>query len=182
MGKKCVKIIFFVLVTVVMAVEVTKAKFYADVTECFTPTAEMGEPKYITLHHDGIDRPTTLNEIDRYHRDSCKWESGFAYHYYISENKIYKCRDEHQIGTHVKNGNGGNIGICIHGDFNKTRPTLKQQVLIIVLINKLCYQYGIKKENIKRHQDWEQNKTSCCGKNFDFDAMKQYILEWQQTN
>ena len=124
MVRKRVKIIFFVLVTVVMAVEVTKAKFYADVTECFTPTAEMGEPKYITLHHDGISRPTTLNEIDRYHRDSCKWESGFAYHYYISENKIYKCRDEHQIGTHVKNGNGGNIGICIHGDFNETRPTL----------------------------------------------------------
>ena len=52
MGKKCVKIIFFVLVAVVMAVEVTKARYYVDVTTCFTPTAEMGEPKYITLHHD----------------------------------------------------------------------------------------------------------------------------------
>ena len=176
MGKKCVKIIFFVLVAVVMAVEVTKARYYVDVTECFTPTAEMGELKYITLHHDGINRPTTLNEIDRYHRDSCKWESGFAYHYYISENKIYKCRDEHQIGTHVKNGNGGNIGICIHGDFNKTRPTLKQQILILILINKLVCQYQIKIENIKRHQDWEENPTSCCGKNFDFERMKTYII------
>lgn len=181
MVKRFIHITFF-FVLVVMAVEVTKASFYADVTMCFTPTAEMGEPKYITLHHDGIDRPTTLNEIDRYHRDTCKWESGFAYHYYISEDKIYKCRDEHQIGTHVKNGNGGNIGICVHGDFNKTRPTLKQQILILILINKLVCQYQIKIENIKRHQDWEQNKTSCCGNNFDFDAMKQYILEWQQTN
>lgn len=176
MVRKCIKIIFFVLVAVVMAVEVTKARYYVDVTECFTPTAEMGEPKYITLHHDGINRPTTLNEIDRYHRDSCGWECGFAYHYYISNDRIYKVRDGRQIGSHVKNGNSLNIGICVHGDFNKTRPTLKQQILILILINKLVCQYQIKIENIKRHQDWEENPTSCCGKNFDFERMKTYII------
>lgn len=45
MVRKCVKIIFFVLI-VGMAVEVTKAHYYVDVTTCFTPTAEMGEPEF----------------------------------------------------------------------------------------------------------------------------------------
>ena len=107
----------------------------------------MGEPKYITLHHDGINRPTTLNEIDRYHRDSCKWER-FAYHYYISENKIYKCRDEHQIGTRKERQRRQYQGYVFTEILTK-RPTLKQQILIIVLINKLCYQYKIKK---RKHQ------------------------------
>lgn len=175
MGKKCVKIIFFVLV-VGMAVEVTKAHYYVDVTTCFTPTAEMGEPEFLTLHYDSIDRPTTCDEINRYHRDTCKWDSGIAYHYVVMGDKIYKCRDEHQIGTHVKNGNSKNIGICVHGDFNKTRPTLKQQILLIVLINKLCWQYNIPKQNIKGHRDWVGNNTICPGKNFDLDGLKKWIF------
>lgn len=159
-----------------MAVECFINTCYKDVTECFKATAEVGEPRFITIHHDGINRPTTLNEIDRYHRDSCGWNCGFAYHYYISEDKIYKIRDERQIGSHVLYANTANIGICVHGDFNKSRPTLKQQILILILINKLVFQYQIKIENIKRHQDWEQNPTSCCGNNLDFEQMKNYII------
>ena len=64
MGKKCVKIIFFVLV-VGMAVEVTKARYYVDVTTCFTPTAEMGEPKYITLHHDLLHKRKQNLQVPR---------------------------------------------------------------------------------------------------------------------
>lgn len=173
---KCFLKIAFWAIVGWMAVELLIMHYYQDVTECFTATAEVGVPRYITIHHDGIDRQTSLKEIDTYHKDSCGWECGFAYHYYISNDRIYKVRDEHQIGSHVKNGNSLNIGICVHGDFNKTRPTLKQQILILILINKLVYQYQIKKENIKRHQDWEQNPTSCCGQNFDFERMKTYII------
>ena len=171
---KCFFKIAFGVIVVGMAVEVTKAHYYVDVTTCFTPTAEMGEPEFLTVHYDSIDRPTTCGEIDRYHRDSCKWESGIAYHYVVMGDKIYKCRDEHQIGTHVKNGNSKNIGICVHGDFNKTRPTLRQQILLIVLINKLCLQYKIPKQNIKGHRDW--NNTICPGKNFDLDGLKKWIF------
>jgi len=160
-----------------LAVKAIIANNYQDVTVCFTPTSYETTPQYITLHHDAISRETTLDEINRYHKDSCKWSCGFAYHYYISEDKIYKVRDERQLGCHVLNGNSGNIGICLHGDFNKSKPTLKQQVLLICLTNYLKIKFDIQKQNIKRHQDWEENNTSCCGKNFDFDAFKKYIIE-----
>ena len=161
---------------VVLVFEVAKARYYADVTICFTPTAETGTPRYLTIHNDGINRPTTCDEINRYHRDSCDMESGIAYHYVVMNDRIYKCRDEHQKGTHVLNGNTANIGICVHGDFNKTRPTLTQQILLIILINKLCYQYDIPKENIRGHKDWEQNNTSCPGDNFDLEGLKKWII------
>lgn len=151
-------------------------KCYQDVSMCFTPTNETAVPRFITIHHDGISRPVTLDEINRYHKDSCEWSSGIAYHYFIDSDKIYRIRDERQRGTHVLNGNTGNIGICIHGNFDESRPTLKQQILIIILINKLCYDYQIPKENIKGHRDWVDNNKSCPGRNFDLEGLKKWIL------
>lgn len=174
----CVKVfrkVAVIAAVVWFTVDALKHRFYQDVTVCFTQTTAVATPTSITVHNDGINRPTTLDEINRYHRDTCEYDCGIAYNYVIIDDKIYKVRDPRQRGSHVKNGNTGNIGICVHGDFNKTRPTLTQQILLIVLINKLCFDYHIKKQNIKRHCDWKDNNTSCPGKNFDFETMLKYI-------
>ena len=167
----------YLLIALWAATVTIGSKYFANVSMCFSPTKDTAAPRFITIHHDGISRPITLDEINRYHRDSCGWASGLAYHYFVDSDKIYKIRDERQRGTHVLNNNTANIGICIHGNFNESCPTLKQQILIIILINKLCFEFDISKQNIKRHQDWEQNPTSCCGKNFDLDGLKKYILK-----
>lgn len=174
--KRLFRIIFFMIFWF-LVISYVKNCYYEDVTICFTATAQKAVPRFISIHHDAISRETTLDEINRYHKDSCKWSCGFAYHYYISEDKIYKIRDEEQKGAHVFNGNTANIGICLHGNFNKTKPTLKQQILLIILTNYLKIKFNISKQNIKPHRAWEQNKTDCCGKKFDFDAFLKYIID-----
>lgn len=173
--KKILRCIYFV-VALWAASEIVFEKCYQDVSMCFTPTKEIAVPWCITIHQDGISRHVTLDEINRYHKDTCKYDCGLAYNYVVTEDKIYKIRDEHQRGSHVKNGNTGNIGICIHGNFDENRPTLKQQILVICLVNKLCLEYQIPKENIKGHRDWVDNNTSCPGKNFDLEGLKKWIL------
>lgn len=174
--KKFIRLVFFALFWFFVSREILNQNFQ-DVEICFTQTIQKATPKYITIHHDAIDHPVTLDEINRYHRDSCGWSCGFAYHFYISENKIYQIRNEETKGAHVLNANTANIGICLHGNFDKTKPTLKQQILLIVLVNYLKFKFDIPKQNIKPHQDWEQNNTHCCGQNFDFEKFKTFIFD-----
>lgn len=175
MVKKVFRFVAVIAAVVWFLVDALWSRYYKDVTECFTPSPITATPRFLTIHHDGVDRPTTCDEINRYHRDTCEMEYGIAYHYVVMPDRIYKIRDERQRGTHVKNGNTGNIGICVHGDFNKSRPTLTQQILLICLVNKLCWEYDIPKQNIKGHGDWAGNNTSCPGKNFDLKQMLKYI-------
>ena len=168
--------IFFVSFWFFVSREIINENFQ-NVETCFIQTTQKTIPKFITIHHDGVDHPITLSKINIYHLDSCGYSCGFAYHYYIDNEKIYKIRNEETKGAHVLNANTANIGICLHGNFDKSKPTLKQQILLIVLVNYLKLKFDIQKQNIKPHNDWEQNNTHCCGQNFDFEKFKTFIFD-----
>ena len=152
--------------------------FYQDVTTCFNQGAEGDTVLTITIHHDAVElaKIVSLKDIDKFHAEVRKWSCGFAYNYYITPDRIYKVRFDKNKGAHVLNNNSGNIGICLHGNFDVERPTLKQQILLICLVNYLAWKYDLTKDKIKIHRDWDgQGGTSCCGANFDKEKFLTYI-------
>lgn len=161
-----------------------KAHYYQDVSTCFKKgNGSVADTiYYITIHHDAIpqDKEVDLADIDKFHSEIRKWSCGFAYHYYITKNKIFKISFDKQSRAHVANNNRYNIGICLHGDFDHEQPTLQQQFLLICLVNKLVINYKIKFENIKRHRDWDgQNGTHCCGEQFNFEGFTKYLVRYE---
>lgn len=179
--RKFGKIIFIIAVTALnlwLVWVVIKHHFYQDVTTCFEQGQECDTAIYITIHHDAIpqSREVSLRDIDKFHSEVRQWSCGFAYNYYITTDKIYKIRFDKNKGAHVFNNNSRNIGICLHGNFDFDYPTLEQQILLICLVNKLCFDHQIKKENIKIHREWDnQSGTHCCGANFNKAGFLRYI-------
>lgn len=167
-----------ILAVLYLAVRALVTHYYQDVTTCFEQGEECDTVLSITIHHDAIPlkRKVRLRDIDKFHEEVRKYSCGFAYNYYIAPDKIYKIRYDKGRGAHVLNGNTANIGICLHGNFDVDYPTLKQQILLICLVNYLANKYGVSKSNIKLHRDWKDNNTSCCGKHFDKDKFLKYII------
>ena len=153
-------------------------RYYQDVTTCFNQGNAADTVLTITIHHDAVElvKNVSLKDIDKFHAEVRKWSCGFAYNYYITPDRIYKVRFDKNKGAHVMNNNTANIGICLHGNFDVERPTLKQQILLICLVNYLVWKYGLTKDKIKIHRDWDgQGGTSCCGANFDKEKFLTYI-------
>lgn len=73
-------------------------------------------------------------------------------------------------GAHTVGMNHCAIGICCVGDYDNEPPPAEMIDLLISTLESLCKQFGIPKENIKRHSDYA-NKT-CPGTMFDLEAVK----------
>jgi hypothetical protein len=75
------------------------------------------------------------------------------------------------LGTHVKNGNGGNVGISMIGDYNRDPLTDAQKESLKRLVTFLALKYRIdprQKGFLEPHRHFRQgedNDTDCPGKN-----------------
>ncbi len=149
--------------------------------------------KFIVVHHSATGSGNA-ESFHKYHTD--QGYGGLCYHFVIGngkgspDGKIEQgFRWEKQMaGTHVDINswyhNIFGIGICLVGNFEKEKPTLKQMASLNELIKDLSNEYHIPKEHIIGHNqvpfsniDWNTNEikasyikektaqTVCPGKN-----------------
>jgi len=134
--------------------------------------------RYIVIHHSGTDSGNAV-AFDRYHREVKGWQNGLAYHFVIGNGngsgdgklEIGKRWIEQQPGAHSGDSsvNKVGIGICLVGDFTKSKPTGRQLRRLGDLLVLLCSTYDIPPERVLRHADIAQ--TKCPGPNFHHDQV-----------
>jgi LysM repeat protein len=129
--------------------------------------------KHIILHHSGT--PTGSGKIfDYYHRNVRRMENGLAYHFVIGNGSEsgdgqieVSERWRRQIqGGHVRSDayNQNSIGICLVGDFQKSRPTKRQMKAAIGLVDHVKNGLLAKRPDLLLHRDIQE--TICPGKYF----------------
>jgi hypothetical protein len=151
---------------------------------------ERGRWKGIVIHHSAFPYGCAA-QVDKYHK-SLGWK-GLGYHFVIN-NGVFKngygksdglvevgyrwggqkrgshCRPE---DDHTNYWNEHTIGICLIGDFEKTRPTESQWYSLVRLIRFLRGRYKIPTSQIKEHRDIKP--TKCPGRRFSMDELNRRL-------
>ena len=148
----------------------------------------------IVIHHSD-SAYGDARQIDKYHK-SLGW-NGLGYDFVIN-NGVYRngygkrnglvevgYRWRNQLtGSHCKaNGDYGNyynkhtIGICLVGNFEKTRPTREQMQSLVLLVKFLQQRYNIPTSKIKGHKDVKP--TDCPGKYFSFYELRKRLSAYK---
>lgn len=123
----------------------------------------------IVLHHTGVIKDQTVQEIHKYHIG--KGWIGIGYNFLVYKNgEVYKGRGLEYVGAHCKGHNEHTIGICAVGNFSNELMTQAQKQSIIKLIADIYTQYPNKIEFINGHK--ELAATDCPGKNYPLDDIK----------
>ena len=142
---------------------------------------EKGRWQTIVGHHSGIDRGNA-DSYDRYHRRERRMENGLAYHFVIGNGRDsgdgeieIGDRWRRQIqGGHVRDHavNMTSIGICVVGNFEKSRPSLRQMQAFRELVDYLRNEVlAGQPVNFAVHREIDRNHTLCPGRFFPTAAM-----------
>ncbi len=128
----------------------------------------MTKPYRITVHHSGDegdvvgDPIAMLRHFEHIHIHSKHWAC-IGYHFIIApDGRVFEGRPMQYQGAHaVGDNNIGNIGICLIGDFDKSRvPEVQKRVLLEVL-DRLRSNYGIERAQVFGHEEFKN--THCPG-------------------
>jgi hypothetical protein len=134
-----------------------------------------GRWQHIVVHHSGTDFGT-VKGMDRYHREERHMENGLAYHFVIGNGRGLP-DGEVAIGRRwVKQLDGGHLaidelnrislGICLIGNFEKDRPTVKQMASLKALVTSLLERCALKASAVTTHRQIHPHHTECPGRNF----------------
>ena len=134
-----------------------------------------GRWKYIVIHHSGVNTGTVAG-MDRYHREVRHMENGLAYHFVIG-NSHGLGDGEIGVGSRwTRQLDGGHlisekqnkvaIGICLVGNFDKSKPTKKQMDRLIALVRAIMVRCKLDPSAIKTHQQINIVHTRCPGTHF----------------
>ncbi len=134
--------------------------------------------KHVIMHHSGT--PTGNGKIfDYYHRKIRRMENGLAYHFVIGngsdsgdgEIEVAERWRKQLQGGHVRSEayNDVSIGICLVGNFQRSRPTRKQVASAIELVDHLKNDLLSGRPDLLLHRDIQ--KTVCPGKHFPAEGM-----------
>ena len=130
-------------------------------------------PRWITVHHDGMDMFLASNqagaadriETIRLGHRSKGW-GDIGYHFIVDRGgRVWEGRDIRYQGAHVKNCNEANIGVMCLGNFELQSPSEKQLDALEDLIGKLRAQYRISRSGVRTHREWPGARTACPGRN-----------------
>lgn len=131
--------------------------------------------RYIVIHHSGVDEGT-MKGMDRYHREERRMEHGLAYHFVIGngdgmgdgEIGIGQRWREQLNGGHLasEKQNSYSLGICLVGNFDKSRPTAKQMQSLTALTRALMKRCNLTNSSIRTHQQINVVRTRCPGRHF----------------
>jgi LysM repeat protein len=134
-----------------------------------------GKWRFIVIHHSGSPQGT-VKGMDEYHRKKRRMQNGLAYHFVIGNGRGIPDgqveigdRWRRQIsGGHLASEklNQKSIGICLVGNFSKTRPTSKQMYSLNALIQYLLQRCKPGAGAVKLHRQINPRPTECPGRNF----------------
>lgn len=145
----------------------------------------MNNPKYCIVHCSDVSQKEIFDQyksINAYHRD----ERGFpqstlgdwiGYHYLITGETMYKCKEDFEVGAHcnfVVDGvsmNYQSIGVCIGFDGDIELPIKPHLDLFKSLIEKIMKKYDIPIERVVFHRDFDNKGKTCPGTLFTRDYM-----------
>lgn len=131
--------------------------------------------KYIVIHHSATPNGGA-RAFDHYHRAKRHMQNGLAYHFVIGNGN--GARDgQIEVGPRwkkqVRGGHCSNqemneigIGICLVGNFEKTRPTRWQMASLVALVQYLQNLCGIPDFHVILHKEVKQKSTLCPGRKF----------------
>lgn len=152
--------------------------------------------KSIVVHHSASDKATPQS-MNAYHLQR-GWENGLGYHFVIGNGVNYPDGKifvgprwkRQQVGAHCKTGAGRffgiarqsgffnehGIGICLIGDFEKRRPTPRQEEALQRLIAFLCNEADIDPSAVHGHGD-VTGKTKCPGRYLDVASIRRSVKQ-----
>ncbi|MFO0826976.1 MAG: peptidoglycan recognition family protein [Phycisphaerales bacterium] len=140
--------------------------------------------RYVTVHHDGLDRLCTgtahqemAERIELYrvgHR--AKGWGDIGYHFVIDRTGVvWEGRSLKWQGAHVKDRNEGNVGILVMGNFEIQQPTAAQLSSLHNHLCAVCTYFSVPWTRVFSHREWPGAQTLCPGKNLQvrFVAIRQ---------
>lgn len=116
-------------------------------------------------------RPTTVKDIDTWHKASGWKEIGYHYVIYL-DGSIHKGRSEEQIGAHCYGQNAKSIGVCYIGGLAKNSKvpkdtrTPEQKAALLELLKELKAKYPT--ATIHGHNEFANKDCPC------FDVKTEY--------
>jgi hypothetical protein len=129
----------------------------------------MTPPRYVTIHHDGMDAfhaadpasaQSRLETIRRAHRGRGWGDIG--YHFAIDPaGRVWSCRPLTYQGAHVKNHNPGNIGIVVLGNYDLQQVNSSQRARLNQFLGEILRNYRMSMGQVRTHQEWAA--TRCPG-------------------
>jgi LysM repeat protein len=143
-----------------------------------------GRWKNIVLHHSGTAEGSAKG-MENYHRRVRHMENGLAYHFVIGNGHGMKDgeifvgnRWTRQIdGGHLHSlaQNKVSLGICLVGNFEKTRPTTAQMESLKALLSALETRCKIKDSQITTHREINDVGTRCPGRYFPVSTIEKEL-------
>lgn len=148
---------------------------YATVSGRSRQSADKPVWKIIVIHHSATVRGNA-SMFEKYH-NSKGMQNGLAYHFVIDNGTCGKRDGQLEIGErwndqlpggHCRQQwvNETGIGICLVGNFNRTRPTPKQMRTLVNLVKKLQEKYNIPIKHVAGHGKIKGEKSQCPGRYF----------------
>jgi hypothetical protein len=137
----------------------------------------LGEIFAVTIHHSAGPRATSKAKAQELHRayhaqhKAQDW-GGIGYHWSMDDRgRFYRLRPIEFKGAHTGGHNTGNVGVMVHGNYDRDRLTWKQRQSIKWLFRGgflvLTGQPEAEIALVRGHQEWPgpTNATACPGKN-----------------
>lgn len=153
------------------------------IPESWKPAYKSQAWSAIVIHHSGTPSGNAAI-FGRYHEEKRGWD-GIAYHFVIGNGTksgdgevevTFRWRKQ-LTGAHCRalknSANNNTIGICLVGNFNRTKPTRRQMQSLVKLVRFLQSRYDIPKGRIYGHKTVPGARpTACPGKNFPMSELK----------
>ena len=134
---------------------------YQDVSDIFPAKSDRGDTKWVTIHHTATTNHRKVGEVDDYHRNHNGWGSGFAYHIYICDHRVYLVHALSDATGHALYHNYDAVAICVAGDYDVENPDCI--TLAELWITQRILRWIYPDAQLSAHCDL--NETSCCGRN-----------------
>lgn len=139
---------------------------------------------HIVLHHSGTPQGN-VRDMDRYHRERRRMVNGLGYHFVIGNGNGMRDGEigigprwrRQQDGGHLASmaQNRYSIGICLVGNFEQTRPTVRQIESLRALVLYLQQRSGIPRSQVTTHTRINVRPTACPGRHFPTEAFLQSL-------
>lgn len=140
--------------------------------------------RYIVIHHSAT-RTGGAAKFDKHHRERNGWDE-LGYHFVIGNGtstpdgmvEVGPRWRKQKHGAHCKTRdnyyNEHGVGICLVGDFTRSRPTADQLASLERLVRFLCERCNIAPSNVTTHRA-VTGKTRCPGRFFALARLRRSI-------